>query len=101
MASSACQTPSSAQGSSKAEWQQSKEEAARLKKLKNELKRTEDKISQTEERIRAIDEEYNNPDIASDTAKLVELHNERTSLSEMLDELYEKWEELSEELIDK
>jgi len=47
------------------------------------------------------DEEYNNPDIASDTAKLVELHNERTSLSEMLDELYEKWEELSEELIDK
>ena len=101
MASSACQTPSSAQGSSKAEWQQSKEEAARLKKLKNELKRTEDKISQTEERISAIDEEYNNPDIASDTAKLVELHNERTSLSEMLDELYEKWEELSEELIDK
>ena len=65
--------------------QQSKEEAARLKKLKNELKRTEDKISQTEERISAIDEEYNNPDIASDTAKLVELHNERTSLSEMLD----------------
>ena len=101
MASSACQTPSSTQGSSKAEWQQSKEEAARLKKLKNELKRTEDKISQTEERISAIDEEYNNPDIASDTAKLVELHNERTSLSEMLDELYEKWEELSEELIDK
>ena len=101
MVSSACQTPSSAQGSSKAEWQQSKEEAARLKKLKNELKRTEDKISQTEERISAIDEEYNNPDIASDTAKLVELHNERTSLSEMLDELYEKWEELSEELIDK
>ena len=90
MAPSACQTPSSAQGSSKAEWQQSKEEAARLKKLKNELKRTEDKISQTEERISAIDEEYNNPDIASDTAKLVELHNERTSLSEMLDELYEK-----------
>ena len=31
MASSACQTPSSAQGSSKAEWQQSKEEATCLK----------------------------------------------------------------------
>ena len=85
-------------GSSKAEWQQSKEEAARLKKLKNELKRTEDKISEIEERISEIDEEYNNPEIASDTSKLVALHNERTELSDNLDKLYEKWEELSETL---
>lgn len=89
---------SSSGGSSKAEWQQSKEAAARLKKLKNELKRTEDKISEIEERISDIDEEYSNPEIASDTSRLVELHNERTALSDNLDELYLKWEELSETL---
>lgn len=80
----------------KADWKQSREEQALLKKRKNELKRTEERITEIEERIKAIEEESALPDICTNTAKLMELHRESTALSEELDKLYERWEELSE-----
>lgn len=80
----------------KADWKQTREEQALLKKRKNELKRTEERITEIEERIKAIGEESALPDICTNTAKLMELHKESTSLSEELDKLYERWEELSE-----
>lgn len=97
---SGAEVPNTHDTSSKAEakisWQQSKEEQARLRKLKNELKKTEENIARIEERILAIDEESSLPEVCRDTAKLMELHNEKTSLSDELDTLYEKWEDLSE-----
>ena len=97
---SGAEVPNTHDTSSKAEakisWQQSKEEQARLRKLKNELKKTEENIARIEERILAIDEESYLPEVCRDTAKLMELHNEKTSLSDELDTLYEKWEDLSE-----
>ena len=51
-----------------------------------------------EDRISVIDEESALPEVCSDTAKLLELHKEHVALSEELDTLYERWEELSEEL---
>lgn len=97
---SGAEVPNTYDTSSKAEakisWQQSKEEQARLRKLKNELKKTEENIAHIEERIIAIDEESSLPEVCRDTAKLMELHNEKTSLSDELDTLYEKWEDLSE-----
>lgn len=97
---SGAEVPNTYDTSSKAEakisWQQSKEEQARLRKLKNELKKTEENIARIEERIIAIDEESSLPEVCRDTAKLMELHNEKTSLSDELDTLYEKWEDLSE-----
>ncbi len=97
---SGAEVPNTYDTSSKAEakisWQQSKEEQARLRKLKNELKKTEENIARIEERIIAIDEESSLPEVCRDTAKLMELHNEKTSLSDELDTLYEKWEYLSE-----
>lgn len=83
---------------SKADWQQSKEEQARFRKIKNELKKTEEKISELEELITKLDEESADPAISSNSAKLIELHNQRTSASDELESLYEKWEELSEKL---
>ncbi|MBO5458845.1 MAG: ABC-F family ATP-binding cassette domain-containing protein [Lachnospira sp.] len=80
----------------KADWKQSREEQALLKKRKNELKRTEERITEIEECIKAIEEESALPDICTNTAKLMELHKESTALSEELDKLYERWEELSE-----
>ena len=80
----------------KADWKQSREEQAALKKRKNELKRTEERITEIEERIKAIEEESALPEVCTNTAKLLELHKESTALSEELDELYERWEELSE-----
>ncbi len=79
----------------KASWKQSREEQALLKKRKNELKRTEDRIDELEKRLQVIDEESALPEVCTNNARLMELHNERTSLSAELDELYEKWEELS------
>lgn len=82
--------------SAKADWKQSKEEQALLKKKKNELKKTEERITVIEDRLKAIEEESALPEVCTDTARLLELHKESTKLSEGLDTLYEKWEELSE-----
>lgn len=82
--------------SAKADWKQSKEEQALLKKKKNELKKTEERITVIEDRLKAIEEESALPEVCTDTARLLELHQESTKLSEELDTLYEKWEELSE-----
>lgn len=83
---------------SKISWQQSREEQNRLKKKKNDLKRTEERIAEIEKRIENIDTEYSDPSIGSNTARLMELHNESTKLKKELDELYEHWEELMEEM---
>lgn len=82
--------------SAKADWKQSKEEQALLKKKKNELKKTEERITVIEDRLKAIEAESALPEVCTDTARLLELHKESTKLSEELDTLYEKWEELSE-----
>ena len=82
--------------SAKADWKHSKEEQALLKKKKNELKKTEERITVIEDRLKAIEEESALPEVCTDTARLLELHKESTKLSEELDTLYEKWEELSE-----
>ena len=82
---------------SKISWQQSREEQNRLKKRKNEIKRTEERISVVEERLSAIDAEYSDPSIGSNTARLMELHNESAGLQKKLDELYEHWDSLMEE----
>lgn len=82
---------------SKISWQQSREEQNRLKKRKNEIKRTEERISVVEERLAAIDAEYSDPSIGSNTARLMELHNESAGLQKELDELYEHWDSLMEE----
>lgn len=81
---------------SKMSWQQSREEQNRLKKRKNEIKKIEELIAQIEERISAIDIEYSDPSIGSNTARLMDLHNESTNLKQELDALYERWEELME-----
>ena len=83
---------------SKLSWQQSREEQNRIKKLKNEVKKTEEKISELEELISRIDEEYSNPEISSDTAKLMELHTKSESCKAELDDLYAKWDELMSKL---
>lgn len=82
---------------SKISWQQSREEQNRLKKRKNEIKHTEERISVVEERLSAIDAEYSDPSIGSNTARLMELHNESAGLQKELDELYEHWDSLMEE----
>ena len=87
----------SVSSNTKEQWLSSKEEQARLKKLKNNLARVEEQISSIEERLKEIDEEYMNPDIGSNTGRLMELHKEKEKLDDKLNNLYEKWEEISTE----
>ena len=89
---------SSVSSNTKEQWLSSKEEQARLKKLKNNLARVEEQISSIEERLKEIDEEYMNPDIGSNTGRLMELHKEKEKLDEKLNNLYEQWEEISMEI---
>ena len=60
-----------------------------------ELKKTEEEISTIEEKISSIDEQMASPEICTDVAKCMELQKEKEELSERLESLYEKWEELA------
>ena len=73
-----------------------KAEQARLRKIENDMKKIESSIEETEEQIAALDAEINLPENATDPAKLMELSEKREQLSSLLEELYEKWEALSE-----
>ena len=81
--------------SSASDWKSSKEEQAKLRKQQKDLQKTEEKISETEIALAEIDEMSTLPEICSNTAKLLELHDKKNELQAILNELYDKWEELS------
>jgi ATP-binding cassette subfamily F protein 3 len=81
--------------SSREEYLKNKEEQAKIRKKENEIKRVEAAIEKLEEEISAIDDEINDPVNATNSHKLGELSAKRQECSDSLDELMEKWEELS------
>ncbi len=83
---------------SRMDWQRQKNEQAALRKLQNKLAKTEEEISRVEERIAELEEAYNDPAIASNAAKLNEIYLEEEELKQRLSDLYETWEQLSEEV---
>ena len=80
-----------------ADWRQQKEEQARNRKRKNDLKKIEDAIHQLETRDGEIDDLLTQEDVYTDTARLVELNNEKQAIAAKLETLYEQWEALAEE----
>ena len=78
----------------KKDWKRSKEEQAKERKRQNDIKKTEQKIEETEAAIAQIDEEFLNPEYATNSAKLGELSKKREELEETLSALYETWETL-------
>ena len=66
-------TAPSATPSGKDDYKKQKEEQARLRKKENDIKKTEQKIEETEAAIAQIDEEFLNPEYATNSAKLGEL----------------------------
>ena len=83
-----------AESAGKADWKKSKEEKARLRKLENERKRTEEKIENVEQRIVELEEAFADSEIATNSAKLQDLHQEYEEKQRELEALYERWEEL-------
>ena len=71
-----------------------KDEQAKLRKKQNELKKTEERINELEEKNNTLSEEMNNPDIASDVGKLMDITKEIEAVNSELEKLYELWETL-------
>ena len=79
----------------KLSWQQQKEEQARQRKRENELKKVETRIEELETRDNEIDETMILPDICTNVAECAKLSKEKAAITEELEGLYEKWEELA------
>ena len=79
----------------KLSWQQQKEEQARQRKRENELKKVEARIEELETRDKEIDETMVLPDICTNVAECAKLSKEKAAITEELEGLYEKWEELA------
>ena len=58
------------------------------------IKKVEDEIEKTENLIKSLEEKLFDPEISADSGKVKELYEEKVSLEEKLEELYEKWEEI-------
>lgn len=80
---------------SKKEWIDNKTALAQKKKIKNALNKCEKEISEIEDKLQSIDEEFANPENASNVGKLMELQKQKESLEKRLDKLMEDWEELT------
>jgi len=80
----------------KLDWKAQKEEQARIRKRQNELKKTEEEIHRLETRDGEIDELLVREEIFTDVPKLLELNQEKETISKRLEELYELWGELAE-----
>ena len=84
------------ESSNKLDWKQQKEEQAKLRKIENERKKTEEKIESLEAHISELEESFSDEEIATNSAKLQEVHEEYANCQQELEVLYEKWEELME-----
>ena len=87
----------SSQTEAKLDWAKQKELQAAKRKRENQLAKTEKEIEELELKIVALQEEMSKPEIASNSVKLQELCKECDTAQGRLDELYEMWENLSEE----
>lgn len=81
---------------SKADWKSQKEEQAKLRKKANDLKKLETAIEELETRSQAIDDEMCQPEVATNSARCMELVKEKESIQTELEKLYEEWETLAE-----
>ena len=81
---------------SKLSWQEQKEANARARKRQNDLKKTEERITRLEERDAEIDGMMTLEEIFTNSVKCQELADEKASIAEELEVLYEQWEHLSD-----
>ena len=77
------------------DWKQQKEEQARIRKRENDLKKTEEEIFELETRDQEIDELLMKEEIYTSTAECLKLHQEKETIHDRLEQLYETWEALA------
>ena len=89
-------SPVSAPSENKLSWQEQKEAQAKERKRQYDLRKTEERITALEERDSEIDQLMMKEEIFTNSVKCQELAQEKATIAEELEELYEKWEELEE-----
>ena len=92
--SSDSSSPASTPSENKLSWQEQKEAQAKERKRQNELRKTEERITALEERDSEIDQLMMKEEIFTNSVKCQELAQEKAAITEELETLYEKWEEL-------
>ena len=92
----AIQAASYAPSDTKQDWKAQKEQQAAQRKKENALKKCEEAIEELEQRNTQIDLLMASPEVCTDVARLQELTKEKETNETTLNELYEKWEQLSE-----
>lgn len=88
--------PVPAESETKLDWKAQKEQQAKERKRQNDLRKTEERISVLEERDGEIDELMTQEEVYTNSVKCRELSEEKASIMQELEILYEKWEELAE-----
>lgn len=81
--------------SGKVDWQEQKKQQAAIRKKQNELKKTEEQIAELEAERERLETEAGDPAVATNSAHLMELHTQMTSIDAQLEALYENWELLA------
>ena len=81
----------------KQDWKKQKEEQAAKRKIENKIKKLEDAIAETEEKIEKCDTLLASEEVFSNAQRSAEVFNEKTELEAKLMELYEEWENASEQ----
>ena len=94
----AVSTASAPVSNGRSDWKAQREEQAKLRKKQNELKKVEEEIATLESRGEELDEQIQQPEIASNIGKLMEIHKEKEAVDARLAELYERWEQLAEDM---
>ncbi|MBE5905341.1 MAG: ABC-F family ATP-binding cassette domain-containing protein [Lachnospiraceae bacterium] len=80
------------------DWQEQKRQAAEKRKLMNAIAKVEKEIEQLEQELALIEEKQADPSIATNSGKLNEWANKHFAVSEKLEPLYTKWEQLTNEV---
>lgn len=81
---------------SKLDWKARKELQAAQRKKENDLRKCEERIEQLETRNGEIEAQMASPEVCTNVAKLQELSKEKDENDNVLADLYEQWELLSE-----
>lgn len=82
------------ESNTKIDWKKQKEEQAKERKIQNKIKKIEEEIEKTENKINELSELLFDEKISCDAGKAKDIFDEKTSLEEKLEKLFEEWEEL-------
>ncbi|MGI6262139.1 MAG: ABC-F family ATP-binding cassette domain-containing protein [Acutalibacteraceae bacterium] len=97
-ATSTTEKPTQKSESRGGEYRQKKEQEALLRKKKSRLQKLEESIAAAEDTVSTLESQYADPEIATDYERMLQLNEQVSQAKCSLDELYNEWVALNEEL---